>query len=199
MVNLATMFDCGINKYGLAAGLLFNRFITSGVSTQFERGNPAFTVGMSGLELFDAVIWRSGGGEFTETQMSCSTGKSPEYWAGWVLAYYQWKSCRRFSDIRDAGLDLESVISMYNPMHEAGLEKFYDVAQEIVLKNELQRNKLKEARKRLGLTQKDLAEASGVTLRMIRAYEQKKQDLSKAEYATVASLARVLMLSLPDA
>lgn len=42
------------------------------------------------------------------------------------------------------------------------------------------------------LTQSELAEQSGVTLRMIQAYEQGDQDILKAEVRTVFALSRVL-------
>ena len=43
-----------------------------------------------------------------------------------------------------------------------------------------------------GLTQRELSEESGVTLRMIQLYEQGQNDLSRAQVGVVASLAQVL-------
>ena len=51
---------------------------------------------------------------------------------------------------------------------------------------------MKKARERIGLTQKELSQLSGVTLRMIRAYEQKSQDVAKANFSTISRLASVL-------
>ena len=51
---------------------------------------------------------------------------------------------------------------------------------------------LKTIRKQSRFTQKELAELSGVTLRMIQAYEQGDQDILKAEAQTVFALSRVL-------
>lgn len=59
-------------------------------------------------------------------------------------------------------------------------------------------NSLKCRRKSAGLTQLELAERSGVKLRMIRAYEQNCQDISKAEAGSVARLARVLSCGVED-
>ncbi len=50
----------------------------------------------------------------------------------------------------------------------------------------------KTIRKQSHFTQKELAELSGVTLRMIQAYEQGDQDIMKAKAQTVFALARVL-------
>ena len=51
---------------------------------------------------------------------------------------------------------------------------------------------LKTLRKQIHLTQSKLAELSGVSLRMIQAYEQGDQDIRKAEAQTVIALARAL-------
>lgn len=52
--------------------------------------------------------------------------------------------------------------------------------------------KLQEARKSKGLSQKQLAELSGVPLRTIQAYESGAKDIAKASLETVAKLARAL-------
>ena len=59
-------------------------------------------------------------------------------------------------------------------------------------------NPLKRQRRSAGLTQKELAERSGVKLRMIKAYEQNYQDISKAEVLSVIKLARALNCSPED-
>ena len=50
---------------------------------------------------------------------------------------------------------------------------------------------LKTIRKQQRITQKQLSEISGLSLRMIQAYEQGDQDIRKAEVQTVLALARV--------
>ena len=42
------------------------------------------------------------------------------------------------------------------------------------------------------MTQQELAHASGVSLRMIQLYEQRRNDLSKASASVVIALAHVL-------
>ena len=51
---------------------------------------------------------------------------------------------------------------------------------------------LKKQRKLAGLTQKELADATGVKIRMIQDAQQNYQDISKAEFATVFKLSRCL-------
>jgi len=194
MENLAVMMDYGINGLGIPAETFFYRFLASSVAGQFEIGNPGYLAGHSGIELADMVVGNSGGTyELREERLSY--GKSPEFWAGWVLAYYQWRSGRTFVEMLRNGLGIAKVIAMYSPLHEADPEKFADVADGIIAENSSLRNPLKEARERMGMTQKELADCSGISLRMIRAYEQKRQDMSRAEFRTVTSLARILKVA----
>ena len=53
-------------------------------------------------------------------------------------------------------------------------------------------------RKASGLTQKKLSEDSGVSLRMIQLYEQKKQDINKAGAQSLVQIARVLGCDVED-
>ena len=55
---------------------------------------------------------------------------------------------------------------------------------------------LKKIRKAKGITQKELAELSGASLRMIQLYEQKQQDISKAETQTLLNISKVLGCSV---
>ena len=191
MENLATMMDCGINKCGFAPKLFYRMFLTSGVAGQIEKGNPRYVAGLSGTELVCHIVERTVG-KTTET-VDGSFTISPEYWAGWVLAYYQYRSGKSFRFISENGLDIEKIIAMYHPLHEADLEKFVSIADQII--NETVRTSispLKKARERYGLTQQELSQISGISLRMIRAYEQKSQDIANANFKTVSRLENVL-------
>ena len=197
MGALATMMDCGINKCGFSPGLFYHMFLTSGVAAQFEKGNPRYIAGMSGAELTDHITERTMGKVLPPNDGTYST--SPEYWAGWVLAYYQWESGKSFRFLQNNGLDIEKVIALYPPLHEADIDKFADAADAIILNHiETSASPVKKARERIGITQKELSERSDVSLRMIRAYEQKKQPLSNASFSTVSSIASALYINTDD-
>lgn len=191
MENLAAMMDCGINQCGFPPQLFHRMFLTSGVAGQIEKGNPRYVAGLSGAELASRVIELATGrspvvidGTFTI---------SPEYWTGWVLAYYQWKSGKSFRVINDNGLHIEKIIALYHPLHEADLDKFATVADQIIAEAvNSSVSPVKKARERYGLTQEELSRISGISLRMIRAYEQKSQDIAKANFRTVSRLESVL-------
>ena len=197
MENLAVMMDCGINQCGFPAQLFHRMFLTSSIATQIEKGNPRYLAGLSGAELACQII------ELTTGESPAAIdGKyiiSAEYWAGWVLAYYQWKSGKSFRFINDNGLNIEKIIALYHPLHEADLDKFAAVADRIIEKAvNSSVSPLKKARENCGLTQAELAGISGISLRMIRAYEQKSQDISKASFATVSRLESVLHTKLGE-
>ena len=132
MRNLAVMLDCGVRKYGYSIQDFYKKFLMSDVSRQFANGNPRYLVGLSGAELTDMVVQQSGNAVSDKNDGTYTVG--PEFWAGWVLAYYQWRSRRSFAYMQKKGLGITEVISMYNPLHEADVMKFVDAADSIINK-----------------------------------------------------------------
>lgn len=197
MQNLADMIDYAVCDLGFKPDEFFGWFITSGIASRFEKGNPKYVGGMSGYELADAVL-RATNVSYEKKEPSYSDFKDKEYWAGWMLAYYQWETNQRFKDMVRNGLTLSTVISMYI-FHEADESKFVTCANEIIERNKNNRNsRLKEIRKARGFTQQQLSDASGVSLRMIQLYEQKQNDIGKAQVNTVINLAKSLGCDVED-
>ena len=98
-----------------------------------------------------------------------------------------------------AGLPLSTVMGPMYILHEADNEKFVEAAESIIEKNVAAHNsKLQQIRKARGFTQQELSEASGVSLRMIQLYEQRQNDISKAQVNVVLRLARVLGCEIED-
>jgi DNA-binding Xre family transcriptional regulator len=198
MNNLGDMFDYAVNDCGFDAEEFLGHFIVSGVAEAFERGNPKYIAGLSGPELASEVIYRTLRCR-PDTFPAETIDKSPEYWAGWILAYYQWHSVRRFSDMRKSGLNMARILFLYPTLHEADISKFVSVADRIIGKNPAAGiSNLQRIRKASGMTQKKLAEDSGAALRMIQLYEQRKQDINKAQAFTLTRIAHVLGCSVED-
>jgi DNA-binding transcriptional regulator YiaG len=198
MNNLGDMFDYVINDCGFDGDGFMNHFIVSGVADVFERGNPKYVAGLSGPELASEVMFRTQRSRL-QKRPSEAVDKSPEYWAGWVLAYYQWYTSSRFSDMRKNGLTMTHALSLYPTLHEADLSKFVDVAErQINAAAAAGVSNLKRIRGASGMTQKKLAEESGVALRMIQLYEQRKQDINKAQVIAITRLARALGCEAED-
>ena len=78
MNNLAVMLDYG----GIADGdsqRFFDRFVVSSISKQFEKGNPKYIAGYSGIELAELVLMVTGAKKADITYSPC--GRSPEFWS----------------------------------------------------------------------------------------------------------------------
>ena len=192
MHNMGTMLDCAVHVAHCELPVFYEMYLACGVAAQMETGNPRYVSGLSGMELMHIVLTRSSDIQIPET-IYCPLDRTPEYWAGWALAYYQWTRAYSFSFIQRNGLDINVVLSMYPTLHEADLSKFVESADAIMERYlSARRNVLKTIRKQLRLTQRELAYLSGVSLRMIQAYEQEDQDIRKAEAQTVFALSRVL-------
>lgn len=190
MDALGEMLDYAIVDCEHDPNEFFGWFVVSGVSAQFERGNPKFVAGMSGVEIAREVIFRVTGNRETRPATQ-PLDRSPEYWTGWILAYYQWYRNLRFADIAEGGLPPSAVIGRYI-LHEADVSKFVEAADEVLGAQPQQTTPLARIRANRGMTQQELATASGVSLRMIQLYEQRRNDLSKASVSVVLALAHVL-------
>ena len=154
MANLAGAFDYALNDCGLPVGLFMDFFATSEAAALFGRGTPKYVCGMSGEELVAEIMRQTGWARILDMPPAAlRAGSTPEYWAGWVLAYCQWAE----GDSR-----------------------------------------LHTIRVRAGLSQSGLARRSGVTLRSIQMYEQRRKDLGKAAVSTVLALARTLGCRIED-
>lgn len=197
MQNMGDMMEYALCDCGYDPDEFFGYFLTSGIAAKFENGNPKYVVGMSGVELAETVL-RECNVQHRSVNASHSDFKGKEYWAGWILAYYQWYTSKRFADIVSGGLTLSTILDMYI-LHEADESKFVQSANEILERNSSrQKSKLQTIRKARGFTQQQLSEASGVTLRMVQLYEQKQNDLSKAQVNVVIGLAKALGCSIED-
>lgn len=163
---------------------------------QFERGIPRVVCGMAGDEFARDIIAHAG-----LTPVECREtypfDRSPQYWAGWVLAYTQWASCLGFSDLFEIA-PLDWIIGSYHPLHEASEDIFAELVIDKWNKVQADKKGLKAARKAAGLTQKQLAAQSGVKLRAIQLYEQNQLDLRRASVSSALVLAKTLHCSIED-
>ena len=189
------MLDYAVNDCGTDGGLFLNMFIVSGLAEQFEHGNPKTIAGKSGVELAIEAIESVTGSKPT-AQPSMRDYRTEEYWAGWALAQYQWRTGMGFSSILRF-LPYDDIIRMYPTMHEADITRFYSTVDEIRASAFPQTN-LKRIREAAGLSQSQLAGQSEVSLRSIQMYEQRNKDINKAQVMSIAKIARVLSCNVED-
>lgn len=199
MKNMGFAVDYAVNGCGLTADSFYDFFIASKVAKAIEDGSPVFVCGCSGTELALNVFERVG----FESNLSLNDDfvridRSPEYWAGWILIYYQWETNFTFSKIRDY-VPFSQIVNMYNPLHEAPQEKFLDVMNGIIKEKNIKKStNLHNLRKASGLTQKELSELSGVNLRTLQQYEIGLKDINKASGKAINSLALALHCNFYD-
>ncbi|MBQ8821274.1 MAG: helix-turn-helix transcriptional regulator [Lachnospiraceae bacterium] len=193
--NLAEVYDYAINTCKFDADIFSKLFVQSGYAEKFERGNPAIIAGMSGIELVKRVISYAYPDRKFPEKIFCEE-RSEVYWAGWALAEYQWITCRRFKDIFSR-ISFSEIIAMYNVYHEMDIGHFIEDMNKRYHAVELE-TKLKKIRENRGISQSELARLSGVNLRSIQMYEQKVNDIDKAQVGTVYKFSRVLGCTVED-
>lgn len=192
---LGDAFDFAINTLGIDNELFSKAFVVSDVSSQFAAGNPRYVAGMNGCELARCVL-KSSDLEFDDVDDIMYVNKSPEYWVGWALAYYQWYSDRSFYEILKV-VPLGKLLSMYPVYHEMDIMQFVDYMQE-KMRASWQVTKLRAKRELCGYSQADLAFFSGVPLRQIQLFEQCRRDINKTSALTLLKLSRALNCRMED-
>lgn len=192
---LGEAFDHALNTCGFSGTDFIKLFAASSVSKRMERGEPSYLIGKSGIEIAAEVI-----AETTGKEPLCKPqehfDRSQEYWIGWAVAYYQWYSGRKYSDIFKV-ISFDELEKMYYTLHEADISKFADIVDERI-KNYFPETNLKRIRATYGCTQAELAQRSGVSLRSIQMYEQRNKDINKASAETLYRLAKVLGCTMEE-
>ena len=194
--RLGTMLDAAVNVAQREMSQVWRAFVDSGLGARFGAGDPALVAGRSGLELAAEVLaFADGRGTLPDLQ-ACETSPSPEFWGGWVLAYYQWQSGATFAAI-DRAVPVTAVCALYSPFHEMDIRQVCDEIDRLVARVRPE-TQLQERRLRAGLSQRQLAEAAGIPVRTLQQYEQRQKDINRARADYVAALAKALSCTTPD-
>ena len=195
MNNLGEAIDYAVYACHISADDFMSMFVTSGYAKQFESGVAKVVSGLSGSELVIAVC-KAVGKEIDPPMARLEYDCSPEYWCGYILAYYQWHSAIPFKDILKA-IPMTELDRMYSALHEASEEKAIEIFDSIMKRKNVA-TKLQTMRKHSGLSQKQLADKSGISLRSIQQYEQRAKDINKAAVDSLLALAKALGCRVED-
>lgn len=190
---LARMLDFAVYDLHQELASFFDLFISTGVAQLFEQGDIHTLVGKSGVELAYEVLDRSGLA-YQRVTPQYTIDRSEEYWTGWALAYYQWETALSFAEIVQC-VPITDIQAMYNPYHEMDIRQFCDAMNDLMRKAKPETN-LKLLRQQNGLSQKELAEISGVPLRTLQQYEQRQKNINKAQAEYLVSLSTALNCSV---
>ena len=192
---LGDAFDYAVNVFGVPGDVFVKIFIANPICTRLENGDPSCVAAKNGIEIAAEII-ADALGEKKQIEIEPRLGRSEEYWIGWAVAYYQWYSDRKFSEIFKI-YSFDDLKVLYNPLHEADISKFVDIT-EARMKSVFPETNLKRIRTAYGCSQAELAEMSGVGLRSIQMYEQRNKDINKASAESLLRISKVLGCRIED-
>ncbi|MBO4716362.1 MAG: helix-turn-helix transcriptional regulator [Spirochaetales bacterium] len=192
---LGDAFDYAVNVFGVPGDVFVKIFIANPICTRLENGDPSCVAAKNGIEIAAEII-ADALGEKKQIEIEPRLGRSEEYWIGWAVAYYQWYSDRKFSEIFKI-YSFDDLKVLYHPLHEADISKFVEIT-EARIKSVFPETNLKRIRTAYGCSQAELAEMSGVGLRSIQMYEQRNKDINKASAESLLRISKVLGCRIED-
>ena len=186
---LGAAVEAAVHLFEVPLESFWPRFLASPHARHFAAGDPFTLAGQSGWELAERVLAEAGV-QFPRRVPDGLRARTPEYWAGWVLAQYQWYRGFTFPEI-EAFAPMTEIVRLYSPYHEMSVLSFHE---------ELDRRyrqvhpetRLKELRKAAKLTRDALAALAQVSSRLIEQYEQRRRDINAARADSFLSLAHAL-------
>ncbi len=187
---LGSFFDIAVNEQKKTIYQAVCSFILTNECQLFECGYPQLISGASGCDLYNKVFR-----EDIKTNRSF-LNKSKEYWLGYYLAYYQWYTSVKFSFIFKY-ITVGELIRMYNPYHEMDVMHFVHDLSDVINKRKEKTN-LEIYRDEYDISRKKLSFLSGVSIRTIEQYEQRRKDINKANATTLISLSKALFVRPED-
>ena len=192
---MAHMLDFAVHGLGYNLQDFFEQFLVSDVCSKFERGQASVIAGKSGTELVLEIVECEQTDDNPREQIVLMY-RSPEYWLGWSLAYYQWYSNMRFSEIV-GNVPIEEIRNMYDKYHEMDIRHFAERMDQLC--HEIRReSRLKAYRTLIGLSQKELAEKTEIPIRTIQQYEQQQKKINKAQAEYLIRLSKALYCEPQD-
>ena len=183
---LGSMLDYAVYDLHYDLTTYWEIFLASPVAARFERGEASVIAGKSGVELALMATDR----QQNYSRPSFSEGKSEEFWTGWALAYYQWKTCLSFSQITGL-ISIEEIRTLYSPFHEMDIRQFCDRMSSLYVQRKAGTN-LKNRRLAAELSQSGLASLTGIPVRTLQQYEQGQKNINRARAEYVLALSRAL-------
>lgn len=194
-IALGRMLDFAVYDLEYDISFFFDLFIESGTAARFETGDFSILVGMSGVELAYKVLEQSGI-KCKRIKPNYTVSRSEEFWTGWALAYYQWETSMSFSEIIRY-IPIKDIKALYSPYHEMDIRQFVN-QMNVLYKASKPETNLKLLRQKTGLSQRALAELSGVPVRTIQQYEQRQKNINKAQAEYLVMLAKVLCCTVDE-
>ncbi len=178
----------------------FDLFVNSSVARMFDPPDAQPAVGSSGIELVLSVCDGTKDGSLDMMLMNGRhlprAQRNQARWCGEVLAYHQWESGRTYRAI-STYLSADDLVALYADYRVASPRVVSSVIEKSLARAVIP-TRLKTLRTAAGLTQSELADTSGVSLRSIQQYEQRKKDINHAQAISLFRLAQALSCHIED-
>ncbi|MCR5761156.1 MAG: helix-turn-helix domain-containing protein [Sphaerochaetaceae bacterium] len=188
MIRLGDMLEHAVLDCRYDPDGFWNMFIQSSVSKRFEAGDISLVAGKSGAELAFLVLYECEN-LTTFTIPSWREYRSPLFWCGWTLCYFQWHENIPFKRIWEA-VSIRTLQKMYPALHEA------DISKSVKALNALIKPRAKTPVMTLrlvrNLSQKELAERAGMSISQLQRLEYGERSVENLSLKTALSLASAL-------
>ena len=207
--NLGAMLDCGINTLEFGPREFYNMFLDSDMSDKINRGDAYSICTLGGVELAEYVVcFAMNNSKYIHVKKASDPAfnqhlndaiinvNSKEYWAGTVIAEYAWEKNTSFQEL-DGYISVEEVINLYKDFANAD-SLVINIRLDEMLGAKKKVAKLKMRREMLGLSQSELAQQSGIPLRTLQQYEQRRKNINNAKAVYLVDLASVLRCEVRD-
>ena len=196
MRNLGEMVEYAETACGDNVDRALQMFVVSGYAERWEDGDPRVLCGLSGTELYQRINERCGveGRRWAAALTLYKAGEA--YWSGYTMAYYQWKKNYPFHEVLRL-MPYPEWQRLWPSLHTASEDKCVEVI-DCEAMDKRKQTRLQAYRRRLHLTQKQLAEEAGINLRTLQQYEIRDKEISQAATEKVRAMARVLGCRVED-
>ena len=207
--NLGAMLDCGINTLEFGPRDFYNMFLDSDMSDKINRGDAYSICTLGGVELAEYVVcFAMNNSKYIHVKKASDPAfnqhlndaiinvNSKEYWAGTVIAEYAWEKNMSYQEL-DGYISVEEVIGLYKDFANAD-SLVINIRLDEMLNAKKKVAKLKLRREMLGLSQSELAQQSGIPLRTLQQYEQRRKNINNAKAVYLVDLASVLRCEVRD-
>ena len=194
MHKLAEMMEFAVLDEGIDPDAFFKMFLDSGIARSFEIGDVSVVAGRSGHEIADAVILNI---ECQHAMASPSwrEDRSDVYWAGWVLAYYQWYRNLSFARIwKD--VSIHKLLKAYPVLHEADVMKVVEVLDSWI--KPVEKKSIRTMRRARGWSQAKLAELSGLSVSQLQRLEYGERSIENLSVKSALRLASALGVTIEE-
>ena len=179
--------------------LFYDTFICSPLAYNIENKNIKAIIGCSGSDFTYQVINYMHLKKHPKIlkKMAIKIINYDEYyWFGYMISKYLQLRDYSFVEL-NTYLPIKKGILIYDEFKDKTFDDFTIYMDELISTNNKDTN-LKKLRNANGLSQSELSAKANVTIRSIQMYEQRHNDINKAQYSNLVKLAEALNTNVKE-